>query len=313
MGHDMIPTDVQCIAEFTTNSFGHTQLLLAMGDAAKQAGADLIKMQKKDVDTFYSPEKLASNVSSPFGKVYQQHRQMFEHSEDDWRLFLRRCFDLRMGWFATVQDLPSLRFVQGHYPTYIKIASVNSRNHDFISNVVASLRAEQIVVISVAGSTIDDIKATLDLVPNHRVIIQHCVAQYPCPPEALRLGNITVLKHMFESERVKIGYSGHETGIAASVVAAHLGAHTIERHFCLSRNSFVHHIECALEPEEFAKMSKTIKLISQMSEQTQHVATQPYYNQLPVEAFRSDFGMTSAEEQLLVRHEYNTYGPKVEA
>ena len=64
---------------------------------------------------------------------------------------------------------------------------------------------------------------------------------------------------MWQSDRVSIGYSGHEQGILPSIAASMLGAEFIERHFCLSRKSFVHHIECSLEPDEFKEMVNTIR------------------------------------------------------
>jgi len=56
------------------------------------------------------------------------------------------------------------------------------------------------------------------------------------------------------SDRIKIGYSGHEEGYIPTLKAVALGMAMIERRFCLSRHSFVHHIECSLEPEEYAKL-----------------------------------------------------------
>ena len=45
------------VAEFTTNHMGNLNLLLKMAESAKYAGADYIKMQKKNVETFYTKEK----------------------------------------------------------------------------------------------------------------------------------------------------------------------------------------------------------------------------------------------------------------
>ena len=71
----------------------------------------------------------------------------------------------------------------------------------------------------------------------------------------LRLGNIVALRQRYESEQIQIGYSGHEVGIVPSVAAMQLGARMIERHFCVSRRSFAHHIECSLEPAEYDSSS----------------------------------------------------------
>jgi sialic acid synthase SpsE len=81
-----------------------------------------------------------------------------------------------------------------------------------------------------------------------------------------RLGNIPALQQVFNDENIHVGYSGHEVGFAPTIVAVTLGAKIIERHFCLSRHSFVHHIECSLEPDEFADMVNTIHQVPAMME-----------------------------------------------
>lgn len=127
----------------------------------------------------------------------------------------------------------------------------------------------------------------------------HCVAEYPCHAENLRLGNILKLKQEFESDNIKIGYSGHEEGIIPTLAAIDLGAMMIERHFCMSRHSFVHHIECSLEPDEYKQLielsdAKDLKKI--------------YEPLLPPVAFREHFGMSKIEEDFLLNCHYgNTY------
>ena len=74
-----------------------------------------------------------------------------------------------------------------------------------------------------------------------------------------------------------------------------LGAEMVERHFALSRHSFVHHIECSLEPGEFQKMVAIAKSVSDLT---------PYIEKLPREALDSSFGMSATEKDFLVDHQY---------
>jgi sialic acid synthase SpsE len=150
-------------------------------------------------------------------------------------------------------------------------------------------------VISVAGSELAQIEQAISIFPKHKIHILHCVAQYPCPVEQLRLGNIPVLKRHFGDDRIKIGYSGHEMGIEPSLAAIAMGAEMVERHFALSRHSFVHHIECSLEPPEFQKMVSKAR----SGEDLGH-----FVESLPREALTSSFGMSSTEKDFLVDHQY---------
>ena len=286
---------MEFVAEFTTNHMGNLNILLRMVEAAAWAGADVIKMQKKNVDTFYSQEKLNSSYESPYGKTYRDYRSIFEFEHEDYQRFDARCQAEEISWFSTIQDEASYDFMASYDMPIYKIASINARNHDFLRVTSERIPADKRIVISVAGSDLRQIEQAIELFPHHRINILHCVAQYPCPLDQLRLGNIPMLKRTFGDDRIKIGYSGHEMGIEPSLAAIALGAEMVERHFALSRHSFVHHIECSLEPGEFQKMVAIAKSVSDLT---------PYIEKLPREALDSSFGMSTTEKDFLVDHQY---------
>lgn len=286
---------VQFTCEFTTNHMGNFNVLMRMVEKAVETGADYIKMQKKDVATFYSPEKLAAPYESPYGQTYRDYRSIFEFDAHDFHRFDEKCQALGIDWFSTVQDAYSLDFLLDFDLPLYKVASVNARNQDFLKALAERIPSDKWLVISVAGSTLEQVEATLSLFPDHHIHVLHCVAQYPCPVENLRLGNIPVLKREFEDDRIRIGYSGHEEGIAPSLAAIALGAELVERHFCLSRHSFVHHIECSLEPDEFTDLVR----IARGGE-----GLDRYLEELPEVALQSNFGMSAKEKSFLVDNQY---------
>ncbi|HLV68027.1 MAG TPA: N-acetylneuraminate synthase family protein [Polyangiaceae bacterium] len=285
------------VAEFTTNHMGNLNLLFRMVERAAWAGASLIKMQKKDVETFYSQAKLDAPYQSPYGKTYREYRTLFEFGDEDFRRFDAKCKEHGIGWFCTVQDVPSLHFMLGFDLTHFKVASSNARNRPLLEECARSIPRDRTIVISLGGSTLEQVEEALSLFPHHKIWLLHCVAQYPCPPENLRLGNIAELKQRFGDERVRIGYSGHEEGIPASLGAISMGAELVERHFCVSRHTFVHHIECSLEPDEFRAMVDAARSPEAIERAKQY---------LPPVAFRSSFGMSDAERPFLVEQKYGT-------
>ncbi len=272
-----------------------------MVDDAKNAGADFIKMQKKDVDTFYSKEKLNSEFISPYGKTYREYREIFEFNKQEFILFDKKCKETGIKWFTTVQDIPSLyEMLEFNLPMY-KIASCNGGNEEFLNEVKNCVPKDKTIVVSVAGRTLKQIEKIINTLSTlgHPLYILHCVAEYPCRVENLRLGNILKLKKEFEDERIKIGYSGHETGILPSLAAIDFGAKLIERHFAKSRHSFVHHIECSLEPDEYKQMTKLSK---------EPDLKKIYQDYLPPIAYREEFAMSKIEEEFLLHAQYgNTY------
>jgi N-acetylneuraminate synthase len=285
------------VAEFTTNHMGNLNILLRMVEQAAAAGCTLIKMQKKDVDSFYSKEKLDSPYVSPYGKTYRDYRKIFEFDEEDFARFDRKCKEENVGWFCTVQDIPSLHFMLRFGLSHFKVASSNARNKAMLAECARTIPTDRTIVVSVGGSTLSQVEQALATFPNHRIWLLHCVAQYPCPPENLRLGNIAEMKRHFASERVRIGYSGHEEGIVPSLGAIAMGAEMVERHFCLSRHSFVHHIECSLEPDEYRKLVDEAKSPEQIERARRS---------LPSVAFKQSFGMSEVEKAFLVEQTYGT-------
>ena len=284
------------ICEFTTNHMGNFNLLMQMVKKASETGADYIKMQKKDVDTFYTQEKLNSPYSSPYGKTYGDYRRIFEFDKREFDYFDLECKKHNIKWFATAQDLPSLEFLLAYDLDMYKLASCNANKQDLLTEFSKMIPSDKTVVVSVAGRTMEEIEFVLDTFGDHKVVLNHCVAEYPCKDENLRLGNITTMKEMWESDRVRIGYSGHEQGIVPSIAAAMLGAEFIERHFCLSRDSFVHHIECSLEPDEFKQMIDTIRNGTFDPDGVETVLCES--------AWDSVFGMSEMEKSFLLHNRY---------
>lgn len=272
------------VAEFTTNHMGNLNVLLRMVEMAKWAGADIIKMQKKDVSSFYTKEKLEGGYASPYGETYYDYRRIFEFGKEDFERFDTCCKENEIPWYVTIQDTSSINFFKDFDLPMVKIASCNTGNKELISGIKEAF-PDIPFVFSIGGTSIEKIDEIVEMVSGE-IYIQQCTSTYPCPPEQLFLGNIPVLLQKYTDPRIHIGYSGHENGWYSTLLAAAMGAETIERHFCLSRHSFVHHVGCSLEPSEFKEMTETIR-------------------QLPM-IQSTNFGMKDSERKFLVENTYGT-------
>lgn len=295
----MVMDNIKYIAEFTTNPMGNLNLLLKMVKKAAKCGCSYIKMQKKNVKTFYTPEKLATPYASPYGKTYGEYREIFEFNKEDFLRFDTQCKKYGIPWFSTVQDIPSLEFLlEFDLPIY-KIASTNIRNLELLREVMALVPKSKELVLSTGGATLEEIDKIVELLSDYKKLtILHCVAEYPCPVENCKLGNIPELIKRYQTDRIDIGYSGHEEGYIPSLVAVALGAKMVERHFCISRISFVHHIECSLEPEEYKSFISTVKAAKSEND------LMKYIDRLPERAMISNFGMSAVEREFLVEQKY---------
>ena len=71
-----------------------------MVQIAKDCGADLVKVQKRDVDTFYTNHQLNSSYESPFGKTFRDYRKQLELTDSDFNT-LETCLELEIPWFVS--------------------------------------------------------------------------------------------------------------------------------------------------------------------------------------------------------------------
>ena len=148
------------VAELTTNHMGNLNVLLRMVERAAAAGASLIKMQKKDVESFYSQEKLDAPFKSAYGRSYRDYRSLFEFDDEDYARFDRKCKEHGIEWFSTVQDLPSLHFMLKYDLKAYKVASSNARNRALLEEIAKNIPTDKELVLSVAGSTLQQIEET---------------------------------------------------------------------------------------------------------------------------------------------------------
>ena len=88
--------------------------------------------------------------------------------------------------------------------------------------------------------------------------LMHSVSVYPCPNEILNLNNIPLLKQKFNC---KVGYSGHEAAVSPSVIAATLGADSIERHITLDRSMYGSDQSASLEEAGLRNLVNSVRKI----------------------------------------------------
>ncbi len=134
---DDLEEPVLIVAEFTNNHLGDLIRLEEMVQLAKEAGADLVKVQKRNVETFYTEEELNSHYESPFGNTLGDYRRRVELDEAGFTFLDLICKQNDIGWFCSVLDLQSFEFIKKFNPMMIKIPSTvsNHRNfHKIVSN-----------------------------------------------------------------------------------------------------------------------------------------------------------------------------------
>jgi sialic acid synthase len=220
------------IAEVGHNHQGDVELAKRLIDAAKECGANAVKLQKRSNRSLYTREFYEQPYDNElsFGRTYGEHREALELDADAYRELLRYARAAGITLFATAFDFESADELAELGVPAFKFASGDLKNTPLQRHVAAFGKP---MFLSTGGATMVDIQRAVDTVLplNDQLAVLQCTAAYPASVEDLHLNVITTFRERFP-ERV-IGLSDHQNGIAMAVVAYMLGARVIEKHFTL--------------------------------------------------------------------------------
>ena len=244
------------IAELGINHNGDLGIAKQLIDAAKAAGADAVKFQKRTIEIVYTPEQLAAPRTSPWGTTNGEQKRHLEFGRAEYDEIDAYCQAVGMPWFASAWDLESLAFLEMYDLPYNKVASAMLTNVPFLEAVAAE---GKLTFISTGMSTVEPICTAAYHFNDARCpfVLMHTVSTYPTPDTDLNLACLATLRQL----NSRVGYSGHEVSPIPSIIAAALGAEVIERHLTLDRSMYGSDQAASLEPRAFASMVDAIRRI----------------------------------------------------
>ena len=257
IGHKNVGHEHPCfiVAEIGINHNGSIETAKKLIDVAKEAGCDAVKFQKRTVDVVYTPDELAKPRENPFGPTNGHLKRGLEFGKKEYKEIDRYAKDKGLLWFASPWDEASVDFLEQFSPPCYKIASASLTDTGLLKHVRAKGRP---VIISTGMSTMEEVERALKVLGRNNLVLLHTVATYPAQDKHLNLSLIPVLRQCFPS--IPIGYSGHEIGVASSVIAAALGACIIERHITLDRASWGSAQAASLEPKGLELLVRDIRM-----------------------------------------------------
>lgn len=234
------PHSVSVVAELTTNHFGERMRLERMIRASAAAGADYVKLQKREVESFYSKEQLQSPYLSPYGETFADYRNQLELDAEDFLFVDRLCGELGLGWFTSILDRPSFDFMLQFDPQIVKLPSTISEHTEYLRHVAH--RFQGAVVVSTGMTDGEYERFILDEFDEcDRLYLLQCNSAYPTPIEDC---NVAVVSHYAElakeDPRIVPGYSSHDRGWFASGLAVAAGARMVEKHVKLGDTEWAH-------------------------------------------------------------------------
>lgn len=235
---------VTIIAECGVNHDGSLGKALRFCDAAREAGADVIKFQT------FVPEKCIRK-----GNDYTLLDSLALSFSGTLKIS-QHCEALGIEFCSTPDDLDSLKFlVEECGVKRIKIGSGSLLYHPLVD---AAFDTGLPVLLSTGMATLQDV---FDALPHDGTKIHgsstlmHCVSLYPCP---LMLANVGAMLHL-KTFGMLVGYSDHTKGTTAAMAAVALGAAVVEKHFTLDCRDVGPDHAMSTEPWEFADMVRDMK------------------------------------------------------
>jgi N-acetylneuraminate synthase len=245
------------IAEIGINHNGDINIAKQLIDEAILAGFDAVKFQKRDVNLVYSKEILDTPRESPWGTTTREQKNALEFNFDDYKKIDNYCKSKNINWFASAWDLNSLKFLNKFNLKYNKIASAMIVDKVFLNEVA---KDRKYTFISTGMSTLKNIEVAVDVFKKNNCPFElmHSVSTYPMAVEDANLLTINSLKKYFNC---KVGYSGHEDGVAVSLAATSLGISSLERHITLNRSMYGSDQAASLEPRGMRELVSSLTIM----------------------------------------------------
>lgn len=252
------PNHCYIVAEIGINHNGQVDIAKQLLAMAKGAGCDAVKFQKRTVDVVYSCEELAHPRESPFGTTNGDLKRRLEFGQVEYDEIDRYCKELGIEWYASPWDEASVDFLMRYDPPYIKIASPCVTDRDLVRHCVSTGKP---LLVSTGMCDLPLIRRIVDSITEWDgkiVCLYHCVSTYPAQIDELNLYGILSLQREFPE--IQIGYSGHEVGVATTLMAAVLGAASVERHITLDRAMWGSDQAASLEAPGLTRLVRDIRV-----------------------------------------------------
>ncbi|MFP4485988.1 MAG: pseudaminic acid synthase [Campylobacterales bacterium] len=258
--HNLNRDGVFIIAELSANHNGSLQNALDTINAAKEIGADAIKLQTYTAETMTidcGREDFIIKGGTPWDnrKLYDLYKEAYTPWEWHEELFAH-ARSIGIDIFSTPFDRSAVDFLEQLNPSAYKIASFEITDYELVRYTASKGKP---IIISTGVASIGEIQDAIDICRsegNENIVLLKCTSSYPAPLED---ANLLTIPNLAETFGVISGFSDHTLGTTAPIVATTLGAKVIEKHFILDKSIGGADADFSLDKKEFADMIKAVR------------------------------------------------------
>jgi N-acetylneuraminate synthase len=249
------------VAELSANHNRDFSRAVRIIEAAKQAGADAIKLQTYTADTITMSSdarqfRVTGGTLWDGSNLYDLYREAYTPWE--WQPRLKEIANgLGMECFSSAFDSTAVNFLEGMGVPAHKVASFELVDIPLIRKMAKTGKP---LIMSTGMATVEEIDEAVRTARDAgatQIALLKCTSAYPAPPEEMNLRTIPELSQRFG---VPAGLSDHTLGTAVPITAVALGACIVEKHLTLSRSDPGPDSAFSLEPAEFKATVDAIRI-----------------------------------------------------
>lgn len=247
------------IAEMSANHAGSLERAKEIIHAAKEAGADCIKIQT------YTPDTMTINCNTDYfyidngtwvgENLYQLYQKAYTPWE--WQQELKEEADkIGIDFFSTPFDKTAVDFLENIGIEFYKIASFELVDIPLIKYIASKGKP---IILSTGMASLGEIEEAVMAIRNEKnkqIVLLQCASAYPAITDEM---NLLTMVNMKETFQVPVGLSDHSMGSVGAVTAVALGASVIEKHFCLGREIKNPDASFSMNPDEFRQMVADVR------------------------------------------------------
>ena len=248
------------VAELSANHNHRKEIALESIRAAKEAGADAVKIQTYTADTmtldcdneYFQIRQGTLWDGTTFYNLYQQAYTPWEWHEE----LFGYAKQIGIPLFSTPFDRTAVDFLEKLGNPVIKIASFELVDIPLIEYAASKGKP---MMMSTGIATLQEILEAVDVcrrAGNEDITLLKCTSSYPAP---LNEANLLTIPDMEKRFGCKVGLSDHSTGNVAACAAVTLGAKVIEKHFIIDRAIGGPDAAFSMTQDEFAEMVRRVR------------------------------------------------------
>ena len=263
------------IAELSANHNQDFEQAVQLVRAAKEAGADAIKLQTYTADTItIRSDKEYFRIG---GGTLWDGRTLHDLYQEaytpwEWQPKLKTIAnDLGMDLFSSAFDETAVDFLESMNVPVHKVASFELVDIALIQKMA---RTGKPLILSTGMATLEEIEEAVTAARAAgatQIALLKCTSAYPAAPEEM---NLQTIPHLAKKFGVPVGLSDHTMGIAVPVAAVAVGACLVEKHFTLSRSVPGPDSAFSLEPQEFKAMVEEVRFAEKALGTVHYAATE---------------------------------------